>query len=298
MAEKILSTFWGVIMKKLSDLNLFVLTLGMLGAISSYGTINIVKEHSGEQTRFGDGPCELSGTCGLKKVFHKAMHKEIIVQGDKYYSTDFYFGYETGSVDQIENFAVVQLIKGCQWQESKHILTGEIKKSFSIVREYYGGTKTFVHKDYEIDNTDANPFYSSFVRPDSPEDKFSLLRWNRPEDGVNVDKSTYYFQGTPIAPKVYVTDLPGPAYFISDNQNGNMVAQNSILEFRTCLMPITAVDYNSPSDGSGVQWNRAISCVTWNSSKVYDWEQEKMIEPVLPDTTCSDYSVELGDELL
>lgn len=274
-----------------------IIAMGIVTSFPSLGKITILKEHSGKQDKFGDLPCELEGRCGLKNIFYKAMHKKIDHQGTSYYSTDFYFGYETGSVDQIENFAIVQMIKGCQWSEYKNLTTGEVERHFNIAREYYGGSKVFVHKDWEIDNVDANPFYSSFVRPDSPEDKFGLLRWNKPEDGLNVEKSIYYFRGLPEVSKVYVTDLPGASYSYKQDAN-TQLAKNSTLDFKTCLLPISAVNYDSPSDGSGVDWSKAIACFSWNSSKVFDWDLERMIEPVLPDSTCSEYSVESKSELL
>lgn len=280
--------------------NCLLLILGIY-AFSGLAKINIIKEHSGQKEFKSGFGCEQNGSCGLKKIFYRAKHKEIVFKEDKYYSTDFYIGYETNSILDIEKFAIVQLINGCQWSEKLNPETGERIKTFNISRDHYGVSKKFVHKSWEIDNTDANPFYSSLVRPGAEDDKFGLLKWNFPEhvdgmvDGVNIDKAIYYYQAFPGFSKVFVTDLPGPGYAVK-NFKGELEAKNSNLDFRVCVLPIDAVPYTAPVSGKGIQWNKALACFSWKSSYIYDWDLGKHIEPVLPDSTCKEYQVKFESE--
>src|SRR3989344_3129306 len=82
---------------------------------------------------FNNTDCVKTNTCDLVRVLYEAEDYEILVDGSMSYGTRLFAHYSVNTIDNLENYAFVQFIKGCQYDSYD---TGEV--STSISREHFG----------------------------------------------------------------------------------------------------------------------------------------------------------------
>ena len=176
------------------------------------------------------------------------------------YGTKLYAEYKTKSISQLEDYVVVQYIKGCLF-DSK-LENGEIVKSSKYMTASFGELIPFKYKKWTIDTIDTDPVYAS-----TSTDRHGRYRWNK-SSNYNHKTEKYIRDEYPTKPSLYIRDIPGTAV-VDDN-----IAKNISLKFKTCL--IKEQDVPLTTDDPEIDLTaKAISCLNWDSSFIYNFEKEK-----------------------
>ena len=213
-------------------------------------------------------------THGIAKFIE--YKKEVVLPkakpSDISYLTDTRFIVDAASPMMIEDFAVVQWIRGCVFSSDSNG-----GKDLSISRQHFGHIIPFKHEHWQIDSDSTDPVYSS----DPDYGRFALLRWNSDPKNVDAETATFYANKKPLHGVTLVTDLPASAFLGSPTQ-----AQNTSLEFRTCLFKTSDLPRETTPDGEGVDNSKALWCVEWNHRFVYDFSSHKMRKPPQIDPFC------------
>jgi len=148
--------------------------------------------HTVSETKqvYSNRDCHVTDSCDLKRFTLTTMVYEVWFSDDPIRPT---FGngvimeYETGTVQALEKYAIVQFKKGCVFHSSKNG-TGKVDKNVSDVVPSFGERIPFCFRDWVIDSQDTDPAYNS----DPEYGRFHLLRWNKPG---SYDKRTQKFYG-------------------------------------------------------------------------------------------------------
>jgi hypothetical protein len=167
--------------------------------------------------------------------------------------------YETGSVDALEKYAIVQFIKGCVFYSSKNG-QGRIDRTVSDTIASFGEHVPFCFPRWVIDSQDTDPVYNS----DPEYGRFYLLRWNKPG---SYDHRTHKYYGAekPKKPVVYMADHPAGA-FVS-----GIGVKNTALEFNTCIYK--ASDVPAETRRENITFAKPITCFEWQNVYVYDFDK-------------------------
>jgi len=200
--------------------------------------------------------------------------KEVVLPGAKpddiTYLTDTRFIIDAGSPANIEHFAIVQWIRGCVFTADD---SG--KKDLSVSRNHFGKIVPFKHSHWQIDSDSTDPIYSSYEG-----NRFALLRWNQDPKNTDPETATYFAIAKPPHGVTFATDLPATAFL------GKTDAQNTSLEFKTCLFNTTDLPEATTPDGDGVDNTKALWCVSWDHKFVYDFKSKTMTTPSQIDPFC------------
>lgn len=211
--------------------------------------------------------CELTDSCDLVSFRVRVEDARVVSNS---FGTNFTTGsfteYQTSSVDKLQKYAVVQFIKGCQYNSKP----GGIEYG-GISREFYNEIVPFKHPHWVIDSVDSDPVYNS--SPDFGDNRHAYYRWNEVEGSFKKETEHYYIQQTPHIPRLYVLDRPGTA-FTSDDGNE---AKNISLQFKTCIYKTADIPVESSPEQIG--FGTAIKCMKWKSSYVYDHTLKKYTSP-------------------
>lgn len=230
--------------------------------LSSFLAFAEVRTISEETKRFT--PTRVSS---LEEFALVIMKKQVFVPGldPRFVShqTDIRAVYRTTHVSQIEDYVIVQYIRGCQFETSWD--GKKLKKSLSIHRRYFGDNRPFHHPSWQVDSDNSDPVYSSY----EGFGRFALLRWNHDVTSLDPETAFYYAEQKPSVRTVFLTDLPGSG-MILDDQRGVVVAKNSSLEFQTCLFNAKDIPPTSTPDGKGIRKSRALACLTWDHKFLFN----------------------------
>lgn len=212
------------------------------------------------------------------------MKKRVVLPGapktDANWMTDTRFAYDAGATSSIEDYAVIQWIRGCMYQSEYK--GGKVVKTLPYSRIHFGNTVVFQHKQWELDSDNTDPVYSS----DTEYGRFALLRWNTDPKSFDPETATYYAKAKPPHGSVFVTDLPGSAFLTQGTGVKNGIAQNSSLEFLTCLFHANDVPAVSTPSGAGLDQSRALWCVKWDHKFAWDFTTGQMTQPSQVDPVC------------
>ncbi|MNL03695.1 hypothetical protein D3C87_1242380 [compost metagenome] len=205
--------------------------------------------------------------------------KEFKVQVNKYtvnlseggapaYGYNASASYKTERVADLEDYAIVQFIKGCRFSSIKKA-DGTIEKSLGT-RTFYGKSQKFLHKQWEIDSIDTDPVY--YNNPDGKRHDF--YRW------IKNQKPVSYMYGTPAVPELSVPDSPGTVSYAADIK----MADNYSFEFKTCVYKTKDV----PQDLASVNVNfaRPVKCLDWEASYIYNFKSKTFDSPSGLDPFC------------
>lgn len=220
--------------------------------------------------------CEMSDSCSLKEFNVQVSDYVVTSAGEKSYGTNAYISYETDSIDTIEDYAIVQFIRGCVYNEIENE-NGALEKRKGIARKFFGSYQKFIHPEWVIDSIDEDPIYnSSEVR----ESRHDYYRWNEDPQSYGDDNEHYVLQKYPTHPKVYVSDLPSSSFFSHDS------AKNTNLEFQTCIYKTSEIPRKlEPSD---VNFAEPLHCIEWKTSNVYNFKEKKYVQDRSIEESCSD----------
>ena len=218
----------------------------------------------------------------LKRFALIEMKKSLLLSGNKpEYSqlmTDVRVIIETDSVQTIENYAIVQFIRGCQF--SSYLENGHTYKTLDISRHHFAKVTSFQHRQWEIDNDEVDPIYTS----DALYGRFALLRWNHNPESFDAENTIFYGVKKPPHSVVFTTDLPGSAHL--SPFGGNLHARNSSLEFQTCLFKTSDLPLTTTPEGRGVDLDQAIACFQWDHKFVYNYNSKSFISGGPIDPIC------------
>lgn len=223
-----------------------------------------------------------SATVGdVKFSVTSQVYKVTFSPGDYSWGTRMFAKYETASLDQLEDYAVVQFTRGCQFNKTKE--NGKIVYYDNILRYLFNDLVVYKFSDWVIDSGDDYPMFGN-----TPEDfdyeggkptRHGLYTWNR-HDNFDQDGEVLYYKEQPKKPYLYTDDHPGTAFL------QNNMAKNISQEYRTCLYKTKDIPLRgSPKD---LNFAKPIQCFNWSSSFIYDYSKNEFSRPVGIDKHCTD----------
>ena len=244
--------------------SVFVLLISFLAG-NSYGHFTgkgHVHTLSETEQIFLNPDCRSTDTCDLKRFALTTSVYEVWFSDDPNYPTygnGVIMEYETGSVDALEKYAIVQFIKGCVFLSSKNG-EGKINRNVSETLRSFGETIPLCFPRWVIDSQDTDPAYNS----DPDYGRFHLLRWNKPG---SYDNRTQKFYGAekPKIPVVYMADNPSGAFVTGTG------VKNAALEFNTCIYK--ASDVPAETRREDINFAKPIACFEWQNVYVYDFDK-------------------------
>lgn len=216
---------------------------------------------------------------GVKFSVTSQVYK-VIFNPDVYsWGTRMFAKYETQNVNELEDYAVVQFTRGCQFNNEME--NGKIVYYDNILRYLFNKLVLYKFSDWIIDSGDDYPMFGN-----TPEDfdyeggkvsRHGLYTWNR-HDNFDQDGEVLYYKEQPKKPYLYTDDHPGTAFF----QNNR--AKNISQEYRTCLyktkdIPLTG----SPKD---LNFAKPVKCFNWNTSFIYNFSTKEFSRPTGLDNHC------------
>lgn len=220
--------------------------------------------------------CKSTDSCTLKNMNLKVTDYIVSSAGKKSYGTSAYISYETESVKHIEDYAIVQFIKGCAYN-SKLDENGEVVKIKNVSRKFFGSYHKFIHPEWVIDSIDKDPIYNSSTDNDS---RHEYYRWNEDPNSYSDENEHYVLHRYPTHPKVYVSDFPSTSTFSYDS------AKNTVLEFKTCVYKTSDIPREvGPED---INFGTALQCLDWKTSSVYNFKTRKYEHDKTVGEACSD----------
>ncbi|HSE34862.1 MAG TPA: hypothetical protein VLB83_01940 [Candidatus Paceibacterota bacterium] len=190
-------------------------------------------------------------------------------------STRMYADWTTRDLASLTNFALVQYIRGCVWNETRN-RDGTIASHHGFVRLHLGRRIVFFHRDWEIDTMDTDPAYGSIDSTEAPDldaktRRFALTQWRDIDDESFPEIVEHlYVEELPPTPTLFVTDYPtGGSYFHSS-------VYNASLEFRMCL-------YRERDIPSVVRPGQKIApepiaCFEWEKKHRYVWTTGEFVD--------------------
>lgn len=211
-----------------------------------------------------------------KKRFRLTRDEPLIFAN---HMTDIRASLVLAEPQDFKKYGVVQFIKGCKWRS---IWDGEtLSKELSIARDHLNQRVIFKHSAFEVDTVDLDPMYSAYEGH-----RFALWRWNDDSRNDDPETATYVFHKEPPHGTVFLTDMPGTSFRSEAVYNDIITAQNSTLEFKTCLFRLEDIPLETDARGSNIAQEKAIVCHSWEDKWIYDFETEKMTTPKHIDPVC------------
>ena len=207
--------------------------------------------------------CRSTDTCDLKRFTVTTLVQEVWFSDDPNnptYGNGVIMEYETGSVDAIEKYAIVQFTKGCVFNSSKNS-EGKITRNIGYVVPSFGEDIPLCFPEWVIDSQDTDPVYNS----DPEYGRFYLLRWNKGSRDYRTQK--YYGAEKPKLPVVYMTDYPAGAFVTGTG------VKNAALEFNTCIYK--ASDVPMETQRNDTRFAEPLACFEWQNVYVYDFDKGK-----------------------
>ncbi len=220
--------------------------------------------------------CQRNNSCSLKKFSVQISDYVVTRNKEQNFGTNAYISYETESVKHLEDYAVVQFIKGCVYNESID-KNGKRVKRRGISRKFFDSYAPFIHSDWEIDSIDKDPIYNSSTVNDS---RHEYYRWNENPNSFSENNEHYLLREYPTYPKLYVSDLPSTSFRV-DNE-----AKNTNLAFKTCIYKTAEIPRElGPTD---IKFAEPLHCIEWKTSYVYNFETKKFDRDKSIEESCDD----------
>jgi hypothetical protein len=244
----------------------FILLISFLarnahGHFSGKGHVHTLSE---TKQNFLNSDCRSTDTCDLRRFSLTTSVYEVWFSDDPDYPTygnSVIMEYETASVDALENYAIVQFIKGCVFHSSRSS-EGKIHRSVGDTVPSFGEKIPFCFPQWVIDSQDSDPAYNS----DPEVGRFYLLRWNKP-GSYDHRTQKYYGAAKPTIPIVYMADHPAGAFVTGTG------VKNVALEFNTCIYK--ASDVPAETRRNDLAFAKPITCFEWQNVYVYDFEENR-----------------------
>ncbi len=257
--------------------------------------------------------CIANQTCDLKGARISAQRwvadfTDRYGEGAYNYGDTMFLSFETDKIASLENYGVVQYVKGCVY--GNFMKDGKLRTFFPYARQVHnespgGPARVWVQKEWIIDSDDKDPMYNSPF----PEDyermtrvsRHGFYRWNMIENfdsnGIPISKQSETerllgFTYPPLHPKLYVVDRPGSAFLdmmYADNERV-LSAKNISLDFKICIYKTEDIPTSVDAMGDQVFVDNPITCFDWKSREVYNWATKKYETPQEMSEECFKYS--------
>jgi hypothetical protein len=229
---------------------------------------------------FANPDCASSGTCSLRQ-FEVQVDRAKFTFGDGAYSlgSSMVARYRTDSTRTLRDYIIVQFIRGCLFSSTVG-QDGRVERHFNMGRDHYGKSVDFHHPEWVIDSIEAEPGYWS--TPSENLDRHYFYLWNKKKGSTDERSAVLFGKKAPPTPELYVTDFPSGAS--SGPRTSPRSVTNSSLEFSTCIYRTADVPPTTPMTGAGLP--KAIHCVRWSSSHIFDHTQDRFESPEGIDPFC------------
>ena len=223
--------------------------------------------------------CERTQSCDLQSLTIQTKEFRAILPNDptsnnNSFGTSAFFYMKTKTPKDLKKYVFVQFIRGCYFQ-SEVIFSDNnrkplIKKRVTLLREYFDQNVLIKHPTWVIDSVDSDPVYNNPITTNSkvPLPRNGMYRFipeSAPSQSEVFEK--YFYQQMPDRPILYVTDIPGTAWF----HHGE--AKNINFQFQMCIFRESDVPVNTSPNG--LQPENALLCGNWSSSYIYNFKKEK-----------------------
>ena len=212
--------------------------------------------------------CQETMSCDLKNFRLWVRDMKIVGGFGTNYSTKAYFSYTTDLIENLQNYGVVQFIRGCMWSSKKN----NERYEWGRARSFFGKFVTFRHPKFVIDSVDTDPMYSSKTVTKPFQTRHDIWRWNKIKNSFNGKTEFRFYKKVPTHPTLYARDSLGTAFYSKDSK----IAINVSLEFKTCIYKIDDIPVFASPDQMNP--NDAIKCLKWNSSNIYDHRKGKFLK--------------------
>ncbi|MBI5239091.1 MAG: hypothetical protein HY926_01325 [Elusimicrobia bacterium] len=238
-------------------------------------------------------PAPAQGACGLKS-FTVMDYEERSRDEDFDRARISLMGavIETTAPGCIRDYGVVQFIRGCVYHVRYDARTGaELERTFDVARRLRGVRVVFSHPGYEVDTNDEDPLYSGSPEVDDRlglayvpnfrlrlrPDRASLLADLRAFDLP--DQRTFLMDHPEPTAVVFVTDVPDGGVSMTSEDKGRITANNTSLDFRTCLYRLRDVPTSGSPAGEGTapESGGPIQCFGWASRYTYDIAAQEFV---------------------
>lgn len=244
---------------------------------------------------FENVDCEQTDSCGLKK-FQIKITRDANDDSSRFLMSNTYMEgyYETQKISQVEDYVMVQYIKGGVFNEYK-VGDAPIQTYRGMSRDHFGQEIPFVHPEMVVDSFDVDPVYASYAEKN---DRHGLYKIKSDESrSVVFDDSkyyTYYFYRPEMKlPRMHFSDLPSGAIYskthISAGPNAGKTSYSSqsvSMEFTICAFKKSDVPENAgPKE---VPQEAAIGCLDWSNHHVYNWETNRYEDALKVDPRAMD----------
>lgn len=238
----------------------------------------------------------LDGKCALKRFDIATFDNQFFKPAQHNRHTMLAASWETTDDECVEDYGVVQYIKGCIYNSSYDPKTKEVEKHFGYVRESRGESILFQHKTWEVDSIDADPLYASYY--DDTYSDSERFNWHKivanplfsfdtlPE---SISSNTFFDRKNYVVNvkakekgettnRLFVTDLPSGSDYRQNGALGKDWIATSSLEFKTCLYHKKDIpssgdpkDFNEPEENGG-----PIHCFDWSDKTKPNYETKRL----------------------
>lgn len=230
-----------------------------------------------QNLRFQNEYCHQNKTCNLKS-FSLSTYNSLDSKQIGVFKNSYMEGYyEVKDPKYVQDFAVVQYIKGCIFEEYWHDNENVRLRNDGVIRDFFGKKVIFNHPNYVIDSFDDDPIYASFSEGNHRHGLYSIKL--NDSKSIIFDDSKFHKSLINIAnnnkKKIYFSDMPtGSSYtetMILEGTNKGKISKytrNASMVFTTCIFKTSDIPRNlSPQN---TDTSKAIKCFNWSNSHIYN----------------------------
>jgi hypothetical protein len=226
---------------------------------------------------FVNTDCERTTSCALKGASLVLEDYTFWFEDRFQFGTRVFVKYRTGTVGDLETFALVNFIRGCHFES--RLENGERRTELAYAVYSGGEVKPFDFARWNIDSVDLDPVYNS--PDDASLGRHAYYRWNTVPGSYDNLTQVFYADRKPTLPELYVSDRPGQ----SSVDPASRRAHNISLEFRMCVYKTGEVPLELPTET--IEFAEPLHCFPWRSSFVYDHARRQFGSPDAIDGACS-----------
>ncbi len=264
-----------------------LLAAALLGLASRAGAAAVGPTQT---TVFRNPDCAAAGTCDLKEFRVEVTPSLDASHGYVISGRQMVASHETAVVSELKEFGVVQFIRGCVFESA--VKNGVVSKRRATVREFFGMKDyVFHHPAWVVDKIDRDPLYN-----ENELGRFASSLNVKPDAFVHQDFThfDYYYYADPRTPRLYISDSPVESS-VDESKAGveELAPTNASLEFQTCVFRAADVPTRATPDWGGR--SKALNCVHWTESYVFDFDRRRFVETDEIDPFCLEPRT--GDEL-
>lgn len=221
--------------------------------------------------------CKSTDSCNLLNIKLHVEDIKLTSRGEVQYGTRALLSYETKKIEYLEDYGIVQFIRGCQFHttESGDVYGGAAVPAF-FGKKYY----PYRFENWVIDSLDRDPLYNSWVPKNKSHSRHDLYRWSMEGPSFDSEGDRYFWKERPARAELYVTDRPGVTSYDSKFKR----AKNISLQYKSCVYKMEDIKpVMGPRD---LDFQDALVCVDWDSSFIYNHKMNKFEKSREVDSFC------------